>query len=408
MKTLEKYGPQTRYNREFSLAGSYEKDEVFIQTPAFPNSKYLVIMSKEGESRVTNVKNDKTSQQVFDLAVMQKRYLGFSLFKKSSDPAEVAKKLGKSYHLAEKEIKGNKTPKKHNVMKTFEIKRILVPTDFSETGLLAIDHAAFMARLFKAHLYMLHVIESFEYAYSEYEPELLVKDAEGVQDVITEKLERLAASLGNEYGIHVSALVNNGRPAMGVAEVVKDNDIDLIIMGTHGAKGFEELIIGSNAHKVVSHSSCPVITIQATAKSIGFTNIVMPIDNSLHSRQKVDYVIELAKKYGSRIHILGLLDSDEEAEERKFTIKLDSVENVIKNSELPYTRKLVKGYNVAVEAMKYSEEVNADLLVIMTDHESNMSGDFLGAIAKQVVNHSKVPVMSIRPDSHYEYHQEIL
>ncbi len=181
----------------------------------------------------------------------------------------------------------------------------------------------------------------------------------------------------------------------------------MIIMGTHGAKGFEEIIIGSNAHKVVNYSPCPVITIQETAKNVGFTNIVMPIDNSEHSRQKVDYVIEVAKRYGSKIHILGLLETLAEEEERKFNIKLDAVEHVIKQTELPYVRKFVTGHNVAVEAMKYSDEVNADLLVIMTDHdESSLSGPFLGPLAKQVVNHSKIPVMSIHPVEHYRAYSE--
>lgn len=293
-------------------------------------------------------------------------------------------------------------------MKTFEIKKILVPTDFSETGLLALDHATFMARLFKAHLYLLHVVESFEYAYSEYEPEILLKDMDSVQDATAEKLEKLAAQLSKQYGINVGTILGNGRPASGIADAVKDNDIDIIVMGTHGAKGFEEYFIGSNAHKTVNISPCPVITIQVQAKSIGFTNIVMPIDNSPHSRQKVNYVVKLASQYGAKVHILGLLDSKDEVDEKKFEIKLEQVENVIKNAELAFTRKLITGSNIATEAMKYSEKVKADLLVIMTDHESTISGVFLGALAKQIVNHSKIPVMSIKPEeSHIPLHQEI-
>lgn len=293
-------------------------------------------------------------------------------------------------------------------MKTFEIKRILVPTDFSETGMLAIDHAAYLARLSKASLYLLHVVEAFEFAFSEYESEIMVRDMEGVQQAAEEKIVKLAAAIGNQYKIEVKPLVSNGQPAAGISDVVKENNIDIVVMGTHGAKGFEEIIIGSNAHKVVNIAPCPVITVQASAKNVGFTNIVMPIDNTQHSRQKVYYVLQLAKLYGSKVHILGLLEDLQEIEERKFNIKLDAVEQAIKEAGLPYTRTLVTGHNIAVEAMKYSEEVNADLLVIMTDHESHISGSFLGALAKQVVNHSKVPVMSIRPkEGQYLTYQDI-
>ena len=285
-------------------------------------------------------------------------------------------------------------------MKTFEIKKILVPTDFSETGMLAIEHAAYMAKLCKAHLYLLHVVESFEYAYSEYDPETIVKDLDDIQNAAIDRLEKIAARLGTQHNIPVTPVINNGMAATGITDSVKDNKVDIIIMGTHGAKGFEEFIIGSNAHKVVNISPCPVITIQSSAKNLQFNHIVMPIDNSLHSRQKVDYVIKLASHYGSTIHMLGLEDSNEEMNEsdvKKFKIKLDSVEAVLKQSGLPYTCKLVKGHNIATEAMKYSEEINADLLVIMTDHESSLSGIFLGVLAKQIVNHSKIPVMSIKP-----------
>jgi len=402
MKTLIKYGPQPLDNRVVSYPGNHWI-EFTNQISVYPCFMYPVTKNDEGRSPVAKVKSDGTNQQVLNLAAIQKHHRGFSLLnelKEISHKALIAKKLGKSYNNATKEDKVNQISKKHYIMKTFAIKRILVPTDFSETGLLAIEHAAYMAKLCKAHLYLLHVVESFEYAYSEYEPEVMVKDLEGVQHVATEKLEKAAARLETQYGIQVSTLLNNGKPSAGIAESVKDNDIDIIVMGTHGAKGFEEFIIGSNAHKVVNVSPCPVITIQASAKDIQFTNIVMPIDNSLHSRQKVNYVIELASHYGAKIHMLGLLDSNDElneADEKRFNIKLDAAENVIKQSGLPYVRKLVKGHNIAIEAMKYSEEVNADLLVIMTDHESSLSGIFMGPLAKQIVNHSKVPVMSIKP-----------
>ena len=285
-------------------------------------------------------------------------------------------------------------------MKTHEIKKILIPTDFSETGLLAVEHAIFMARLLKAHLYLLHVVESFEYAYSLYEPEILTQhseEVEGIYEMDKEKVDRLAVEISRENGINVTALIGNGRPAPGIADAVKNNHIDLIIMGTHGAKGFEEYFIGSNAHKVVNMGLCPVITIQQHAQKKGFSNIVMPIDNSLYSRQKTDYVIKLASLFGSKVHILGLLSSSEEIDDKKFIIKLNSVENALKKANIRYTSKTVRGRNIANETMKYSEEAGADLIVIMTEGESALKGNFLTGHAKQIVNHSKIPVLSIKP-----------
>jgi nucleotide-binding universal stress UspA family protein len=98
-----------------------------------------------------------------------------------------------------------------------------------------------------------------------------------------------------------------------------------------------------------------------------------------------------------------LINTTEEMDEKKFNIKLDSVEKVIKSANIEYSLEIVKGKNIAVESMNYSKKIKADLIVIMTDHESNITGMFLGGFSKQIINHSTIPVMSIRPiEEHYE------
>lgn len=403
---ISKYNPEESYNCE--NAGVNVKSENIREIIYTPCISVSAIM-KEVEPRAIKADGELNGENFSFLAAMHKFHPGLDFFKIRTNtehspslyyPTQIAIKLGKSYRSQEHQSKGNVNTKKNYTMKTFEVKRILVPTDFSETGMLAIEHAAYMAKLCKARLFFLHVVESFEYAYSEYEPEVLVKDLEGVQTVATERLERIASSIETQYGIETRTLLNTGKASTGIVESVKDNNIDMIVMGTHGAKGFEEFVIGSNAQKVASIAPCPVITLQATAKNTRLANIVVPIDNSLHSRQKVNYAIEIAAWYGAKIHLLGLLDSNEEvneADENRFKIKLDAVENVLKQSEIPYVRKLIKGHNLAKEAMKYSEDVGADMLVIMADHESNVSANLLGTSAKQIINHSKIPVMSIKP-----------
>ncbi len=287
-------------------------------------------------------------------------------------------------------------------MKKHKIEKILIPTDFSETGLLALEHGAFMARLLKAELFLLHVIEVAEYKYQVHEPIDVVRSDDEVEQAAAEKLEAVADRIRTEYGIKVQTLMGEGRPAQGIAELAKEREADLIIMGTHGAKGFEEYFIGSNAQKTVTIASCPVLTVQTHAQKLGFSDIVVPIDNSLHSREKVDHAIALASHYASRVHILGLLNTDEDTNEKKFNIKLDAVEKAVKHAGLVYTRHTVKGSNLAEEALNYSGRAGADLIVVLADHESSMHGAFLGGFAKQIINHSKIPVLSIRPtEGHY-------
>jgi len=277
------------------------------------------------------------------------------------------------------------------------IKSILIPTDFSETADLAVAHGAKMAHLFNAKIYLLHSVETTLYAAGPGEPVLML-DAENVYKDGVEELNKQAEEIKENYKVDITPLVVSGKPAAAITQAIKDNNIDIIIMGTHGASGFEELFMGSNAHKVVNLAPCPVITIRLTTKTIGFSNIILPIGNSINSRQKVNNAIELASKYKSTIHILGLLQTDDKTDDDKFKIKLEAVDQALKKANCKFTKKIIRANNPAVEAMRYSEEIGGDLILIMTEHESDLTGMFMGPGSKQIVNHSKIPVMSIRPE----------
>jgi nucleotide-binding universal stress UspA family protein len=287
-------------------------------------------------------------------------------------------------------------------MKTLKINRILIPVDFSETGLLALEHGVFMARIFKADLFLLHVIETVEFAFNS-DPMVLVSNDEEERKMVSKSLMILRDKIMSTDNIDITTLISRGRVVSSIIDAAADNHIDLIVMGTHGAKGFKEYFMGSNAHKTVKMAPCPVITVQTHAQHLGFNTIVLPIDNSFHSREKVDLVVELAVKYAAKIHILGLINVNEDIDESKFKMKIDIVEYAVKNAGLPYVRKIIKGGNLAVEAMSYSNSIKADLIAVMTDEESSLNDPLIGLFSKQIVNHSKIPVMSIKPlEPHYE------
>ncbi len=277
------------------------------------------------------------------------------------------------------------------------IKNILIPTDFSETATLAVAHGAHMAHLFKARIYLLHSVETTLYSGSPGEP-ILMQAAETIYNMGADQLKKVADEIRKDYEVEIITLTVNGKPASAIAEAVKDHAIDIIIMGTHGASGFQEVFVGSNTNRTVHLAPCPVISIMAASKDIGFENIVMPISNTLHSRQKINNVIELATKYNSTVHVIGLLESQDTTDENKFNLKLESVTSALTHATIKYTLKTVRGRNLAIEAMKFSEEIGADLITIMNDHESDLAGMLLGAVAKHIVNHSKIPVMSIPPE----------
>jgi nucleotide-binding universal stress UspA family protein len=278
-----------------------------------------------------------------------------------------------------------------------KINRILIPTDFSETAQLAVAHGANMAKLFNAKIFLLHAVDTGIYMGGQFESVKYKEVTESVFQIADQKLKEVADEIIKKYKADLTPLTVTGKPAHAIVNAVKENAIDIIIMGTHGASGYNELFIGSNAHKVVNMAKCPVISIRATTKNVGFSHIIMPIGNDLLSRQKVNNVIELASKYNSTVHLLGLLESHDNIEDKKFEIKLETVENLLKKDNIKYTKKIIRAHYPANEAMKYSEEEGGDLIVIMTGHESDLPGVMLGMFAKQIVDHSKIPVMSIHP-----------
>lgn len=282
-------------------------------------------------------------------------------------------------------------------MKTFNPQKILIPIDFSETSMVAVEHGAYIAQLFKAELVLLHVVEKHWEKFSVVAPELRVDAPTQLVNSIEKRLEDTAAGILSRYGVKSTSITSDGNIFAEILSISKEHNVDLIVMGTHGTSGVVEFFTGSNTYKVVTEARCPVISVRAEAKKTGFKNIVLPIDDSMHSRQKVNHAIVMAKHSGAVIHVVGLADSDDESELRKFEMKLEQIEEYMDKCGVISTRKTINGGNQAKVSYEFAKSVNADLIVIMTDQDENITGRLLGTYAQQVINHSKIPVMSIQP-----------
>ena len=283
-------------------------------------------------------------------------------------------------------------------MKAFKIQRILIPIDFSDTSMLAIEHAAFTAQLFKAELILLHVVERLWEKFSIVVPELTIPTPEGYTDSLEKKLEETADNIRSKHGVKSHCITCEGNILTEIMKISKEQDVDLVVMGTHGIAGIAEFFVGSNTYKVVNQSKCPVLSVQTSTSHLGYQNILLPIDNSAHSRQKVNHAVVLAKNFASKLHILGLDMGDmDEVESGQFEIRLDQIVDYAKKCGVICDKRTVKGSNQAKMTLDYAGSSDSDLLVIMTDQEESISGRLLGTYAQQIVNHSKIPVLSIHP-----------
>lgn len=274
------------------------------------------------------------------------------------------------------------------------ILRILIPTDFSETAQLAINHGAFMAKLNKAELILLHAVE-VPFTLEFFNPDTFSHSLE-LRNSSMEQLEKIANIVRKKYCIEVKIKCVEGSVSAEIRNVVETEKIDIVVMGTHGASGFRELFIGSNAQNTVKACPCPVITIQSETENTGFRKIILPIDDNFESRQKVNFIIRFAKMYAAKVYILGLLAADE-SDDSRFRVKIHSVEKTLLAAGVLFESRILRSKNFAASVLKYASKTGADLISTLTGHESRFTNSFVPAFAGQIVNHSKIPVLSIRP-----------
>lgn len=143
-----------------------------------------------------------------------------------------------------------------------KIKKILFPTDFSEGAMSALPYAVEMAKTYGAKLYLLHVIYDIVTASGLHVPHTSVdKMYEEMLENAQKELERFG--LKHREGLNnVEYSVKRGVPYEEILKFAKDNDIDLIVIGTHGRKGLDRVLFGSTAERVVRNSTCPVLTVR--------------------------------------------------------------------------------------------------------------------------------------------------
>lgn len=281
----------------------------------------------------------------------------------------------------------------------FNSSKILIPVDFSETSQLAIKHGAFVAQLTKGDLYLLHVINAQYIAQNMFVPVMQFDAHNKIEEKAEQKLAQLGEEVKNEYNIKIEYIVKSGNPSTEIVAVAKEIGASLVVMGTHGYSPLEELVIGSTALKVLTKSSCPTMAMSSEADHKGYSRILIPIDTSAHTRQKVNYSLEMARKFSASVHAVALLGVGEESEKASTELILHQIEKLAKEKGVPFHSDVLSNVkNRATATINYSQKIGADMIVIMTDQDAELSGFFLGPYAQQVIHLSKVPVIAIKPD----------
>ena len=281
------------------------------------------------------------------------------------------------------------------------MKRILVPTDFSKQAGYAFDAAIDLASNTGAQIQLLHVVEGFvqgSFATQGGIPDNLSEEAFIKQLMLKgkEDLEKLVSNRNLEK-INIRTDIQVGNPYHHIARDILDNEADLVVMGSKGASGYEELLIGSNTERVVRHSNCPVITLKEPVDFNQVTDVVFAAD-FIESEDNVANELKNMQNFlDAKLHLVKV-DTPGNFESSR-TIKKRIHDFVQKHKLENYTIEI---YNESTEEdgiIFFAEDIDADMIALATHGRTGIKHLLSGSIAEDVVNHSQRPVWTCKVKS---------
>jgi len=271
------------------------------------------------------------------------------------------------------------------------MKQFIVAIDFSKTSLNALEYGIHIANKAKADVQMVWVDNTTSeevvfdgFAHEERNEKVaLLKE---LQDKFSKSLK----------GGKLDYKTRKGKVYSELAHQAKSSNADLIIAGTHGVSGFEEYWIGSNAYRIVTNAPCPVITLRHDCKVDDIRRIIIPIDSSQETRQKLPIASQIAELFNSEVHVLSLYSTPLKSVQKRVDNYAKQVVDYLAEKKIKHVSITKETENITRTTIDYAEAINADLIAIMTEQENTTANIFLGPYAQQMINHSPIPVLSMR------------
>ena len=271
--------------------------------------------------------------------------------------------------------------------------RILVPTDFSEQAHYALEVAAMLARKHNAEIYLLHMMEIPMQQIDPINAHSDVPEALFFMKLAHKKFEDLMES-DFLQDITVHETVKADITFNEFKDACKEFDIDLIVMGSHGASGLKEMFIGSNAEKVVRSSDVPVLVIKNQHNNFNIKNFVFASDFKNDNSETYKQAVKFAELFDAKIHLLlvntanNFITTYESRNRINDFISGQSFEN--------YTINVHNDTSVEQGILNFSQEIDADLIGISTHGRQGIAHFFNSSISEDLVNHAKRPVITFK------------
>lgn len=279
---------------------------------------------------------------------------------------------------------------------------ILVPFDFNRQSEYALEQAVHLAKHTQSKITLLYVHESQGFLASLFNDD---RDEE-LLEKINDQLDSVAARTSLKSGVYVDATLQTGRIYTVINRVAEEINAKFIVLGTRSSDGDDperKRMLGANTSRVIRSAVCPVITISGTTHYDGCRSILLPLDLTKETRQKVGWAIEMAKIYGAKIRAVSALWSLDDPEVvNRLNFQINHVKNFIEETGLECEAEIIespKGEKTHVPAiLDYARSKgDVDLIVIMTQQEFSIVEFFVGSHAQEFIRSSEIPVISIVP-----------
>lgn len=276
---------------------------------------------------------------------------------------------------------------------------ILVPVDFSPSTEHTLDHAIMLANTYQTGIVLMHAIETH---FSGFNLADLALHSDSRENAIYQLIETRLKKRVDELlrkGIQAEYRIDYGSIHKTIANTAEEINAAFIVVGAHGQSGFEEFLIGSNSFRLCATAPCPVITVpKNNALNVkSYSTIVMPIDTSFYTRQKVRLTADLAERFGAHIHVFGVSVEDDAESIHHVHIISKQVTEYLSNRGIQHSVNESFGSNITDATIVYAKAVGADLVSIMTEQEPSIRSLVMGEFAQQMINRAPIPVLSLRP-----------
>ncbi|UCH15157.1 MAG: universal stress protein [Bacteroidales bacterium] len=276
---------------------------------------------------------------------------------------------------------------------------ILVPVDFREESLSALRFAVKIAQSIEGKIVMLYVIEEQGFftniVLSEEQREMIHKSA-------ADKLKALKKEEKSLEKIPVETVVKKGKVYSQIVDTSIEINAKLIIMGRTDSSDWKKNFTGTNTLHIIRESEIPVITVRNDRHLLD-DHILLPLNLRSSIKEKVGKAIEVAHLLKARISILTVLDTDLVSIELKVNNRLYELKKIFNKYNIECTTNLIESReDISKIINSYSKEINADIIMIMTQQELDFHDYIIGTTAQEIINNSELPVISIIPNTEIE------